>query len=230
MNPRRLSDHKLIIFDWDGTLFRSIDLIQNSIVVAGRAVGADIDPGLARSIIGLGLKAAQKELFPDWASRDAEFFAAFHKAYRLHFEASEADIPLYDGVLELMRDLHAQGKTLAVATAKSRSGIDRSLKATGLAAYVSHSRTPEECRPKPDPQMIVEILAEANLEAADAIMVGDTTHDLKMARNAGVESIGLSHGAHTRDSLLEENPIAVYGNISEFRAWILGAPIKKTRS
>jgi phosphoglycolate phosphatase len=216
-----LRDHKLIIFDWDGTLFRSIDLIQNSIVTAGDAVGVKIEPALARHIIGLGLKAAQKELFPDWATRDAEFFTAFHKAYRTHFEAGEADIPLYDGVFELMRDLHKQGRTLAVATAKSRAGIDRSLKATGLAAFVSHSRTPEECRPKPDPQMIHEIIAEANLALSDAIMIGDTTHDLKMAKNAGVAAIGLTHGAHSEELLRAVNPLAVYGDIHELRQTLI---------
>lgn len=225
-----MRDHKLIIFDWDGTLFRSIDLIQNSIVAAGEAVGVRIEPTLARHIIGLGLKAAQKELFPDWAVRDAEFFAAFHRAYRTHFEAGEADIPLYEGAFELMRDLHAQGRTLAVATAKSRAGIDRSLKATGLAAFVSHSRTPEECRPKPDPQMIHEIIAEARFEASDVIMIGDTSHDLKMAKNAGVAAIGLTHGAHPEDLLRGENPIAVYGNIHELRAGVIGPQIKRTKS
>ena len=209
---------KLVIFDWDGTLFRSIDLIEQSIVVAGQAVGREIPRATARDVIGLGLKAAQKQLFPGDEKPSPEFLTAFHLAYRTHYEAGEGDIHLYDGAFELVRDLAAQGKTVAVATAKSRAGIDRTLASTGLAAFVSHSRTPEECRPKPDPQMIHELLAATGLQAADALMVGDTTHDLKMASNAGVASIGLTHGAHGAAELETASPIQVVAGIAELRA------------
>ena len=171
---------ELIIFDWDGTLFRSIDLIQTSIVTAGRELGATIDSEVARSIIGLGLKAAQKLLFPDKSETDKRFFTAFHAAYRRSYEAGEGAIELYAGAHDLIAALHAQGRRIAVATAKSRAGINRSLEVTGLGAFVSHTRTPEECLPKPHPQMIHEILVESGFSAERAVMVGDTTHDLQI--------------------------------------------------
>lgn len=211
---------ELVIFDWDGTLFRSIDLIQTSIVAAGRELGADIDSGVARGIIGLGLKAAQKLLFPDKSESDKPFFTAFHAAYRRHYEAGEAAIELYSGAYDLIAALHQQGRRIAVATAKSRAGINRSLEATGLAAFVQHSRTPEECLPKPNPQMILEILAESGYTAEKALMVGDTTHDLQMAINAGVTGIGISHGAHSHEDLAALNVAAVCRSIAELRKLI----------
>ena len=212
-----LRNAELVIFDWDGTLFQSIDLIQNSIVAAGRQLGAEINAEVARSIIGLGLKAAQKLLFPDKSERDKEFFAAFHAAYRHHYETGEPAIELYAGAFELVEALHAQGRRVAVATAKSRAGINRSLAATGLAPFVGHSRTPEECLPKPNPQMILEILTESGFAPGKAVMVGDTTHDLQMAINAGVAGVGISHGAHSHEELAALNVTAVCRSIAELR-------------
>lgn len=219
-NRKALREAELIIFDWDGTLFRSIDLIQTSIVAAGRELGADIDSGVARSIIGLGLKAAQKLLFPDKSDSDKQFFTAFHAAYRRSYEAGESAIELYEGAYDLIAALHAQGRRVAVATAKSRAGINRSLEVTGLGAFVRHTRTPEECKPKPNPQMILEILAESGIAAERALMVGDTTHDMQMAINAGVAGIGVSHGAHSHEDLAAIDVAAVCRSITELRRLI----------
>ncbi len=219
----RLADAELVIFDWDGTLYQSIDLIESSIVAAGRDVGTEISPGVARSIIGLGLKAAQKQLFPGLTGSETEFFTNFHKAYRSHYEPREQGIPLYDGVRELIAQLYNRGKVIAVATAKSRAGIDRCLESTGLKPFVAHSRTPEECRPKPDPQMIEEILFESKIPARRAVMVGDTTHDLQMGLNAGVSVIAITHGAHARDKLQSLNPDAVCDDIASLQRLIVSA-------
>lgn len=216
-----LHNYKLVIFDWDGTLYRSIELIEQSIVAAGDAVGTPIPAAVARSIIGLGLKAAQNILFPD-TRPDETFLKKFHLAYRRHYEAGEAELALYDGAYELVRDLHAGGVVVAVATAKSRTGIDRSLEATGLARYVAYSRTPEECRPKPDPQMIDEIVREAGEPKAETLMVGDTTHDLKMGLNAGVSILGISHGAHAAAELAALKPLDVCADIAALRRVLLG--------
>ncbi len=212
-----LRDAELVIFDWDGTLYRSIDLIQTSIVAAGHELGAEVSSEIARSIIGLGLKAAQKLLFPDKSDNDKAFFTAFHLAYRRHYEAGEAAIELYAGAYELIAALDAQGRRVAVATAKSRAGINRSLETTGLGAFVRHTRTPEECLPKPHPQMILEILTESGFAAGQAVMVGDTTHDLQMAINAGVAGVGISHGAHSHEDLAALNVAAVCRSIAELR-------------
>lgn len=206
----------LAIFDWDGTLFRSIDLIENSIVAAGEATGYPIKAAVARSTIGLGLKASLDILFPNDKVDDA-FLKRFHLAYRRHYDWGEKEISLYDGAYDLIRDLYRAGAVLAVATAKSRSGIDRSLRETGLHEFVSHSRTPEECEAKPHPQMVNEILHESGLARTDAVMVGDTIHDLKMGINAQVAVVGLSHGAFTEGELLGLNPLAVCEDIQSLR-------------
>lgn len=210
----------LIIFDWDGTLYRSIDLIQNSIIYAGKKVGRPIATEVARDIIGLGLRASQQVLFPD-KKQSPEFLQKFHLAYREHYEAGDDTIELYAGAYELVRDLKMSGKTVAVATAKSRKGIDRVLVKTGLGDFVSHSRTPDECRAKPDPQMINEIIAEAQVARERTLMVGDTAHDLTMAQNAQVASIGITHGAHLAARLNPCKPLAVVANIAKLRAQIL---------
>lgn len=183
--------------------------------MAGEAMGRTITPELARHIIGLGLKASQRLLFPDLERPDPEFLSAFHAAYRKTYEDGEDEIPLYDGAFELVASLSRAGDTVAVATAKSRAGINRSLAKTGLDAFIRHSRTPEECRPKPDPQMIRELIAETGFSADRTIMVGDTTHDLQMAINAGVKAIGISHGAHSHAELAALDVSAVCRSIAE---------------
>ncbi|HNE18856.1 MAG TPA: HAD-IA family hydrolase [Turneriella sp.] len=208
------------MFDWDGTLYRSIDLIEASIVAAGQSVGRHISSAVARHIIGLGLKAAQSILFPG-EQPDEKFLREFHLAYRRHYEAQEKDLSLYPGAYELVRDLADQGARIAVATAKSRSGINSAMAATGLDRYVSWSRTPEECRPKPDPQMIDEIVLEARAEKARTLMVGDTTHDLAMGLNAGVHIAGLCHGAHTEPELSNLNPLVLCNDIAALRRALL---------
>lgn len=220
---QRPSDAKLVIFDWDGTLYQSIDLIESSIVAAGRDVGHDISPLVARSIIGLGLKAAQQQLFPRISGAETKFFVDFHQAYRSHYEPREKSILLYPGARALFAALSARGKIIAVATAKSRAGIDRCLESTGLKSYVSHSRTPEECRPKPDPQMIEEILRESGVDASNAVMVGDTTHDLQMGINAGIAVVGITHGAHSDAELQSLNPDAICHDIATLQRLLVGA-------
>jgi phosphoglycolate phosphatase len=164
-------------------------------------------------VIGLGLKAAQSDLFPGRDPNDSKFYKKFHLAYRRHFDAGESQLILYTGALELFQDLRAAGRTIAVATAKSRAGIDRALVTTGLSDFVTASRTPEECRPKPDPHMIEEILVATGVSADRAVMIGDTTHDLQMGINAGVSTIGLSHGAHAPEALTKLRPIAVCADL-----------------
>lgn len=176
---------------------------------------------MARAIIGLGLKAAQKLLFPGLSEDDKPFFTRFHLAYRRHYDAGEAGVPLYEGAYELVRDLVGAGRVVAVATAKSRQGINRSLQVTGLDQFIRHTRTPEECRPKPDPQMIDELLAESKTARESAVMVGDTTHDLKMAVNARVACVGICHGAHAEGELLSVNPLAVVPDIAKLRLLLL---------
>jgi phosphoglycolate phosphatase len=193
-------------------------------VAAGQSVGRQIRPAVARHIIGLGLKAAQSILFPG-EQPDERFLREFHLAYRRHYEAHEGEITLYPGAYELVRDLADQGARIAVATAKSRSGINSAMATTGLDRFISWSRTPEECRPKPDPQMVDEIVLEARAEKKRTLMVGDTTHDLAMGLNAGVNIAGLCHGAHAESELAQLNPLVLCDDIAALRRALLGAPL-----
>lgn len=193
-------------------------------MAAGQSVGRLISPATARHIIGLGLKAAQSILFPG-EQPDEKFLREFHLAYRRHYEAHEKDISLYPGAYDLVRDLAERGTRIAVATAKSRSGINSAMATTGLDRFISWSRTPEECRPKPDPQMVDEIVLEAQAEKSRTLMVGDTTHDLAMGLNAGVHIAGLCHGAHAESELAKMNPIVLCDDIASLRAELLRAPL-----
>ncbi len=145
----------------------------------------------------------------------------FHLAYRRYYEAREKNLSLFPGAYELVRDLSDGGARIAVATAKSRAGINHAMAATGLDRYVSWSRTPEECRPKPDPQMIDEIVLEARAEKSRTLMVGDTTHDLAMGLNAGVHIAALCHGAHTKTELAKMNPLLLCDDIRGLRSALL---------
>jgi phosphoglycolate phosphatase len=193
-------------------------------VAAGQSVGRQISPAIARHIIGLGLRAAQSILFPG-EQPDERFLREFHLAYRRHYEAHESEVTLYPGAYELVRDLAEQGTRIAVATAKSRSGINSAMATTGLDRFISWSRTPEECRPKPDPQMVDEIVLEARVEKQRTLMVGDTTHDLAMGLNAGVHIAGLCHGAHAESELAQLNPLLLCEDIAALRRALLGAPL-----
>jgi len=175
---------------------------------------------VARHIIGLGLKAAQSILFPG-EQPDEKFLREFHLAYRRHYEAHEEDLSLYPGAYDLVRDLAERGARIAVATAKSRAGINSAMGATGLDRFVSWSRTPEECRPKPDPQMVDEIVLEARAAKERTLMVGDTTHDLAMGLNAGVSIAGLCHGAHPETELAALKPMFLCAGIAELRRALL---------
>lgn len=189
-------------------------------MAAGESVGRVISPATARHIIGLGLKAAQSILFPG-EQPDETFLRDFHLAYRRHYDAHENEISLYPGAYELVRDLAERGVRIAVATAKSRSGINSAMATTGLDRFISWSRTPEECRPKPDPQMVDELVLEARVEKTRTLMVGDTTHDLAMGLNAGVCIAGLSHGAHAESELAQLNPLVLCDDIAALRAALL---------
>jgi phosphoglycolate phosphatase len=120
----------------------------------------------------------------------------------------------------LLDELRASGRLLAVATGKSRRGLDQAFAATGLARYFSASRCADETTPKPDPAMLLELLGELEAAPAGALMVGDTSHDLEMARGAGVDAVAVSYGAHAGDALRSLAPRACVESVAELRAWL----------
>jgi phosphoglycolate phosphatase len=167
-----------------------------------------------RSIIGLGLKEALEHLYPEIPDNQLDKLIL---AYRDHYLAGDKSQPsqLYSGVQEVLDELRSQGHQLAVATGKSRRGLDRVLGELKMHHYFEHSRCADETRSKPHPLMLQEILQESGAHPRDAIMVGDTDFDLLMAKSASVQAIGVSYGAHPLDRIMQAEPHRIIDHISE---------------
>jgi phosphoglycolate phosphatase len=208
----------LLVFDWDGTLMDSAGVITSSIQAACRDLNLRVPSDEeARHIIGLGLTEAIAALLPEVAPADYEGVA---ERYRFHFLSRDADIPLFEGVAEAIAELHDDGFSLAVATGKSRRGLDRVLQHSGLAPFFHVTRCADECFSKPHPAMLHEIMDVMGATPARTLMIGDTTHDLQMADNAGVQSLAAAYGAHPRDNLLEHAPLVCADSFEDIYHWI----------
>jgi phosphoglycolate phosphatase len=211
--------YRLIVFDWDGTLMDSAAAITVSIQEAARDLGLPVPAReTASHVIGLGLQDSLRHAVP---ALPAAQYAEFVDAYRRHFREREDAMELFPGVRELLEELRAGGQRLAVATGKSRRGLDRALEATGLGPYFEASRCADETSPKPDPAMLLELMAEIEVTREQALMVGDTSHDLEMARSAGVDAVAVAYGAHPGESLRALAPRALVASVQELREWIL---------
>jgi phosphoglycolate phosphatase len=213
---------ELIVFDWDGTLMDSTATIVASIQAAATDLG--IPPPSderASHIIGLGLIDALRYALPDLP---AERYPVVAERYRHHFLSRDNDLLLFDGAAELIDELTAAGHYLAVATGKTRKGLDRAFAVSGLGPRFHASRCADECHSKPNPQMLEELMEEFGVEPDATLMIGDTTHDLLMARNAGVAALGVAYGAHPRESLEAESPVYCAGNVAELAAWLRMQP------
>jgi len=208
----------LIVFDWDGTLMDSAAAIVAAIMAACRDLG--IEPPserLARHVIGLGLQDALRTALPEL---DPVHYGRLAERYRHHYLSRDEDLELFAGAFELISDLHATGRRLGVATGKSRLGLNRSLAASGLESYFHITRCADECFSKPHPAMLIEIMSSLGVDRERTVMIGDTTHDLQMARNAGIGAVAVAFGAHPRRELLAEQPLACVGDFSELEAWL----------
>jgi len=208
----------LIVFDWDGTLMDSAGVIAASIQAACCDLGlAEPSEQAARHIIGLGLNDAIAHLLPALPTAD---YPRMVERYRHHFLGKDQDIPLFPGAERLVRDLHQAGFWLGVATGKSRRGLDRALDHTGLRAYFHSTRCADECFSKPHPEMLEQLMDELGATRQRTLMIGDTSHDLQMALNAGVPSLAVSYGAHLRADLLTYTPLACVDSIVEMVTWL----------
>src|SRR2546425_5871927 len=184
--------YSLIIFDWDGTLIDSAGTIVECIQQASADLGLEVpDRERASHVIGLGLKDSLRLAVP---GLPAERYAEFVELYRRHFMAREDAIRLFPGIEGLLKTL-SQTRLLAIATGKSRRGLERALRASGLGSYFSASRCADETTPKPDPAMLQEIMEELSTPVEHALMIGDTSHDMEMARGAGVDAVAGTYGA-----------------------------------
>jgi phosphoglycolate phosphatase len=209
---------ELIVFDWDGTLMDSTGAIVASIKAAATDLG--IEPPSderASHIIGLGLIDALRHALPDLP---VERYQAVDERYRHHYLSRDQDLLLFDGAVELIAELAAAGYMLAVATGKTRKGLDRAFEVSGLGPRFQASRCADECHSKPHPQMLEELMAEFGVEPEATLMIGDTTHDLLMAKNAGVAALGVAYGAHPRQALEAEAPLYCAANVDELAAWL----------
>ena len=210
---------KLIIFDWDGTLSDSVARIARCIQLAADEHQLP-QPSFnqAKEIIGLGLNEAIRQLFP---SADEPMVARFSSSYSAHYRREDnGPSEFFPGVISSLEQLRASGYLLAVATGKSRAGLDRVFAATQLTGFFHASRCADETRSKPHPLMLQELLAEQGVEPQNAVMVGDTEFDMEMAVNANMPRIAVSYGAHDRSRLLEYQPLACLDNFSNILKYI----------
>ena len=208
---------KLVIFDWDGTLFDSVGQIVASLQFAAQQFNQPLTDADAKSIIGLGLPEVAKRLFP----AVPELHADILQAYSEHYVANSVEDAWFEGVSEMLYALKDQGIKLAVATGKSRKGLDRVLKQTNSLELFHATRAASETRSKPDPLMLAEILAETGIHAHEAIMVGDTSYDLEMALNIVMPSVGVSYGVHTSETLANFNPLSIVNDVSSLHEFLL---------
>jgi len=218
--------YQLIIFDWDGTIMDSAQKISNCIQASARDVGLAVpSTQSAKSIIGLGLFEAMRHLYP--TASEAQV-AAMVDAYKHHFLiADDTEQKLFDGVVDGLQALESAGAVLAVATGKSRAGLDRAFGALELKQHFITSRCADETRSKPHPQMLHEILEFTAIEPHKAIMIGDTTFDLDMATNANIAGLGAGYGVHSEQMLLDSNALSVETSFERIVAWLLDGRVER---
>ena len=213
--PRRF---RAIVFDWDGTLVDSTALIAGALRNACAAIGCPVPSETdARFVIGLGLADALAHVAP---GLDAHEQRALLGHYRTHYLDGEAAIPLFDGAYAMLEELDAAGYLLGVATGKTRVGLDRALAAKGLAGRFHATRCADEGFPKPHPDMLRVVMDRLAVQPAETLMIGDTTHDLDLARNAGAHAVAVAYGAHDVEGLRSRSPLALVHSLAELRQWL----------
>jgi phosphoglycolate phosphatase len=209
---------RLLVFDWDGTIADSTGFIvrclKDACAELGLPVPGDAD---ARHVIGLGLVDAVRHVAP---TLPRERYAEISAAYRRRYLERDDEIVLFDGVREMLAELEGAGHLLAIATGKSRAGLARSLAQQGIAYRFVATRCADEGFPKPHPDMLLALMDRTGVDAGATLMIGDTTHDMELARNAGAAALALTHGAHGPDELVRCAPLATVASIAELRAWL----------
>ena len=214
-----MSQYDVVVFDWDGTLMDSTGGIVRAIQGASQDMGFDVPNDRdAAWVIGLSLDKALMHLVPNMSDADR---ARFLDRYRHHYLAQAEELRLFDGVQPLLDSLLVQGVKLAVATGKSRVGLDRVLAQTELEPYFCITRCADETSGKPDPRMLKEIMAHLSVGPDSVVMVGDTSHDLVMAANAGVHGLGVTYGAHHESELKAHPHVDVQASVAGVHEWLL---------
>ena len=209
--------YRLLVFDWDGTIIDSASTIAQCIQLAAADLGLEVPTReQASHVIGLGLHDALRYAVPDLRGEQMSEFVA---RYRHHFLVREDSMGLFAGMRELI-EAASRERLLGIATGKSRRGLDRALEATGLKGYFQASRCADETNPKPHPAMLFELMGELGVSGPQALMIGDTSHDMEMARAAGVDAVAVAYGAHAADGLRACGPKGCVGSVAELRQWL----------
>ena len=217
MTPDRRFD--LIVFDWDGTLYDSTALIVRCIQDACADLGVDVpNEQRAAYVIGLGLHDALEHAAPGLPKAR---YPELGRRFRHHYVARQHELMLFEGTLDMLTALKARTHRLAVATGKSRAGLDHALAGTALVALFDGTRTADETASKPDPRMLNELMHQFGAAPERTLMIGDTTHDLQLAANAGTPSLGVSYGAHEPEAFHAFGPLAVMHSTRELHDWLL---------
>lgn len=215
LRPRR---YDLIVFDWDGTLFDSTALIVRAIQAACRDLGAPVPSDEAAAhVIGLGLQDALQHAVPDLP---VDLYPELGRRYRQHYFASHDQVTLFAGVPALLTGLRERNHWLAVATGKNRHGLNEALRISGLAGSFDATRTADETRSKPHPQMLQELMREFGVDPERTLMIGDTTHDLQLAANAGTDAVAVAYGAHPPEQLGDLRPLTIAHSVPELQDWL----------
>jgi phosphoglycolate phosphatase len=208
----------LIVFDWDGTLVDSTSAIATCLQDACRDLGEPVpDDASARYVIGLGLRDALNLVAP---GLPVDRYPELSARYRDHYLARDPHIPLFDGARELLDELAAAGYLLAVATGKTRKGLDRALAAHALEGRFHATRCADEGRPKPHPDMLLHLMGHLGVGPSRTLMIGDTTHDLEVARGARASAVAVAYGAHEPEGLAALEPLVTVHSVAELRSWL----------
>ncbi|WP_374990786.1 HAD family hydrolase [Acinetobacter rudis] len=212
-----LQPFDLVVFDWDGTLFDSVGQIVRSLHFAAQQYQQPLTDAAAQSIIGLGLPEVMQILFP----QVPELHQDILEAYSAHYVANSVNDHWFDGVAEMLHTLQQQEILLAVATGKSRAGLDRVLAKTQSESIFAITRAASETRSKPNPLMLEQILQYTGVAVERAIMVGDSSYDLEMAQRIGMRSVGVSYGVHEMQVLMQYQPQAIVDSVAELQHCLL---------
>jgi phosphoglycolate phosphatase len=207
----------LVIFDWDGTLFDSVAQIVDSLLFAAQCFQLPLSAHAAKDVIGLGLTEVMQRLFPQAPALHQQIAAKYAEHYLQH----AAQDTWFAGVADMLVALRQAQKILAVATGKSRQGLDRVLTHTQSQQFFAITRAASETRSKPDPLMLQEILQHTGIALERTVMVGDSCYDLAMAQGIGIASIAVSYGVHQVAALAQYNPVYIAKNVAELRAYLL---------
>lgn len=208
----------LIVFDWDGTLMDSTATIVKCIQAAAKDLGLPVpDNRSASYVIGLGLQEAMEAVLPDL---DPKYYPRIVERYRYHYLSKDGSLTLFDGVRDMLADLAQEGYFLAVATGKSRVGLNRALDTVKLMSLFHATRCADETFSKPHPAMLHELTRELGQDLKRTVMIGDTTHDLQMAINAGAAGIGVHYGAHAAHELDALTPVFSASSVAQLHEWL----------